>query len=126
MQRLGEPVDTSRAMTKSTPASTAQPTCSSNIARTAAARLGVVGLVDVGVADVARDERAALVRDLLRDRAAPARLSGSSMSSLPIDPQLLAMAVVRERLDDVGAGAHELAVELRARPPGWSSTTSGT
>ena len=54
-------------MMKSTPASTAQPTCSSNIARTAVRDRGSSGIEDVGVADVAREQRAGLVRHLLRD-----------------------------------------------------------
>ena len=99
------------AMMKSTPASDAQPTCSSNIARTVVLRLGVVR-IDVGIADVPGEERPALGCDLLRDRERlPVELLEQVL--LPDDPHLLAVRVVRERLHDVGARVHEVAVQLR-------------
>ena len=99
-------------MTKSTPASTAQPTCSSNIARTVAADCGVAGVVDVRVADVAGEQRAGLARHVRGD---PQRLAVDLLERVLLadQPQLLAVGVVRERLDDVGAGVDELAVQLR-------------
>ncbi len=72
----------------------------------------VVVRIDVGVADVPGEERPALGCDLLRDRE---RLPVDLLEQvlLPDDPHLLAVRVVRERLDDVGARAHEVAVQLR-------------
>ena len=57
-------------MMKSTPASTAQPTCSSNMPRTVAADSGSPA-VDVRVADVAGEQRAGLARDVAGDPRAP-------------------------------------------------------
>ena len=112
-------------MTKSTPASAAHATCSSNIAWTALRRLGVVGVEDVRVADVAGEERAGLVGDLLRERErVPVQLLEQVL--LADDAHLLAVRVVGERLDDVGARVHELAMELASTISGWSSTASGT
>ena len=101
-------------MTKSTPASTAQPTCSSNIARTALCDAGIVGVVDVGVADVAGEQRAGLLRNRLRE------IERSPVDRLEVllaadDAELLAMRVIRERLDDVRSGVNEVAVELGDR-----------
>ena len=100
-------------MMKSTPASTAQPTCSSNIARTAARRVPRRRVEDVRVADVAR-------RAARRSRCATV---AGDLQRLAVDllervlladqPQLLAVGVVGEGLDDVRAGVHELAVQLR-------------
>ena len=77
---------------KSTPASAAQPTCSSNIARTAACDCGVGRVVDVGVADVAGEQRAGV-------RARPPwrcceRLPVDRLEQVLLadDPQLLAVA----------------------------------
>ena len=73
--------------------------------------LGVVGVEDVRVADVAGEERAGLVGDLLRERE---RVSVQLLEEafLADDAHLLAVCVVGERLDDVGARVHELAMEL--------------
>ncbi len=72
-------------------------------------RLGVVGLEDVRVADVAGEQRT-----VLRGHAA------GDLQRLPVDRlevvlaadqrQLLAVGVVRERLHDVRTGVDELAV----------------
>ena len=98
-------------MTKSTPASDAQPTCSSNIARTVVCD-SASSVIDVRVADVAGEEHAALGCDLLRDRERlPVELLEEML--LADDPHLLAVRVVRERLHDVGARVHEVAVQLR-------------
>jgi hypothetical protein len=69
-------------------------------------------IVDVGVADVAREQRAGLVRHRFGDlqRAAIDRLE---IALAPDHPQLLAMRVVGERLDDVRARVHEVAMQLR-------------
>jgi hypothetical protein len=58
------------------------------------------------------EQRAGLVRHRLRDlqRAAVDRLE---ISLAPDDAQLLAMGVVSERLDDVGARMNEVPMELR-------------
>ncbi len=98
-------------MMKSTPASDAQPTCSSNIARTVFCDSAIVR-IDVGVADVPGEEHVALGCDLLRDRERlPVELLEQML--LSDDPHLLAVRVVRERLHDVGARVHEVAVQLR-------------
>ena len=80
----------------------------------AAHGLGIVGLVGVGVGEITREQGAALVRHLLRDlqRLAIERLEDVLLAD---DLELLAVAVIGERLDHVGAGAHELAVELAHR-----------
>ena len=71
----------------------------------------VVRLVDVGVGEVAGEQRAALVRHLLGDRQ---RLTVERLQDVLLADhlQLLAMAVVGERLDHVRAGVHELPVQL--------------
>ncbi len=71
----------------------------------------VIRIEHVGIADVAGEQRPRLRRDLLRDR-----------ERLPIDPlqivlapddlQLLAVRVIRERLDDVRSGMDEIAMHL--------------
>ena len=76
-----------------------------------ATRLVVLG-EDVRVREVAGEERARLVCDLARqlERTAVQRLEQMLLAD---DPHLLAVAVVREGLNDVGARVHELAVQLR-------------
>src|SRR5204863_1919585 len=76
----------------------------------APARLVVAG-EDVGVREVACEERARLVRDLAREleRAPVQRLEQVLLAD---DSHLLAVPVVRERLDNVRAGVDELAVQL--------------
>ena len=71
----------------------------------------VVGIEDVGVADVARKERTAFGRDLFGERE---RLPVELLQQMLLADQahLLAVGVVRERLDDVGACMDELTVEL--------------
>jgi hypothetical protein len=71
----------------------------------------VVRAEHVGVADVAGEHRAGVARDVGRDAQ---RLAVHLLEQvlLPDDPQLLAVRVVGERLDDVRAGVHELAVQL--------------
>ena len=71
----------------------------------------VVGREDVRVREVAREERAALARDVARqlERLPVQRLEQMLLAD---DPHLLAMAVVRERLHHVRAGVDELAVQL--------------
>ena len=97
-------------MTKSTPASAAHAICSSNIARAARSAPRLVD-VEVGVADVAREQRVRLARDAPGEleRLAVERLEQILLAD---QPQLLAVRVVGERLDDVRAGVHELAVQL--------------
>ena len=96
---------------KSTPASTAHATCSSNMARAAAADCVVPLDEDVRVADVAGEEGAVLEGDLLRERE---RLAVERLEQILLADhlQLLAVPVVGERLDDVGSRSHELDVEL--------------
>ena len=66
---------------------------------------------DVRVGQVAREERAALVGHLAGElERTPVELFEQML--LADDPQLLAVPVVRERLDDIGAGVNELAMEL--------------
>ena len=74
-------------------------------------RLGVVGLEDVRVADVAGEQRAVLRGDIAGDlqRLAVDRLEVVLAAD---QRQLLAVGVVRERLHDVGTGVDELAVQL--------------
>ena len=72
---------------------------------------GIVADEDVRVADVAGEQGARVVRDLLRDRERAA-VHLLEQVLLVDDLQLLAVGVVRERLDDVGARVHELAVQL--------------
>ena len=76
----------------------------------APARLVVAG-EDVRVREVACEERARLVRDLAREleRAPVQRLEQVLLAD---DSHLLAVPVVRERLDDVRAGVDELPVQL--------------
>ena len=69
----------------------------------------------VRIADVAGEQRSGLVRDTLRDRERAA-VHLLEQVLLPDDAELLAMRVVGERLDDVRARMHELAVELRDEP----------
>jgi len=65
---------------------------------------------DVREADVAREKRAGVVGDPFRDRERSAVHVLEEM--LLVDhPELLAVGVVRERLDDVGPRVHELAVQ---------------
>ena len=66
----------------------------------------------VRVADVAGEERAALRRDLLRDRESLA-VERFEQVLLADDSHLLAVRVVGERLDHVGAGMNEVSVQLR-------------
>ena len=75
----------------------------------APARLVVAG-EDVRVREVACEERARLVRDLSREleRVSVQRLEQVLLAD---DSHLLAVPVVRERLDDVRAGVDELPVE---------------
>jgi hypothetical protein len=70
------------------------------------------GIVDVGVADVAREQRAGLGSDLFRDRKR-ALVERFELVLATDDPQLLAVRVVGERLDDVGPGVDEIAMDLR-------------
>src|SRR4029079_16575573 len=72
---------------------------------------GVFGGEDVRVADVAGEERAGLVRDLLREHE---RISVQLLEEpfLADDTHLLAVRVVGERLDDIGARMHELPMEV--------------
>ncbi len=74
-------------------------------------RLGLVGLPDVGVADVAGKQRSAFVGDLGRkgERGAVDRLEQLLLADYP---ELLAMAVVGEGLDDIRARMDEVTVEL--------------
>ena len=73
--------------------------------------LGAVGLPDVGVGEVAGHQRAALVGDFRRNRQGVA-VERLQQRLLADDAQLLAMAVVGEGLDHVGAGVDEIAVQL--------------
>ena len=67
--------------------------------------------VQVGVADVAREQRARRACDAPRDRQRVA-VERLEQILLADQPQLLAMPVVGERLDDVRARVHELVVQL--------------
>jgi hypothetical protein len=84
----------------------------------------VVAEVEVGVAHVAGEQRPRLARHIGgdRERFAVERLEQVLRAD---EPQLLAVGVVRERLDDVRARVNELAVEV-GDDLGCSSTTSGT
>ncbi len=75
-------------------------------------RRGIRRVVDVGVADVAGEERAGLRRDGLRDLERPA-VDRLQILLAADHAKLLAMRVVGERLDDVGARVDEIAMELR-------------
>ena len=99
---------------KSTPASSSPADLLLERLAHAAHGFRIVRLVGVGVGEIAREQGAALVRHLLRDlqRLAVERLEDVLLAD---DLELLAMAVIGERLDHVGAGAHELAVELAHR-----------
>ncbi len=68
-------------------------------------------VVDIGIADIAREQRAAFERDLLRqlERAAVNRLQIFFAAD---HAQFFAMRVVRERFDDIGAGVPEVAMQL--------------
>jgi hypothetical protein len=77
-------------------------------------RCRVGGVVDVGVADVAGEQRAGLLRNRLRE------IECSPVDRLEVllaadYAELLAMRVIRERLDDVRSRVNEVAVELRDR-----------
>ena len=76
--------------------------------------LRIVRIVGVGVGEIAREQGAALVRHLLGDlqRLAIERLEDLLLAN---DFELFAVAVIGERFDHVGAGAHELAVQLAHR-----------
>jgi hypothetical protein len=71
----------------------------------------VVGGEDVGVTEVAGQQASVLLGHVGGDLqgAAVERLEQLLLAN---EPQLLPMAVVGERLDDVGAGVHELTVQL--------------
>ena len=98
-------------MIMSAPPSTAQPTISSNMPRTSAWRAVSSGVPDVGVRDVAGHEVAgSLVGDLPGDLECGA-VQRLDQVLLADDPHLLAVTVVGERLDDVGAGALEVDVQ---------------
>jgi hypothetical protein len=73
--------------------------------------LRIVGIVGVGVAQVARQQGAALIRHLLGDLQ---RLAIEAFEDLLFanDFELFAVAVIGECFDHVGAGTHELAVQL--------------
>src|SRR6185437_10127947 len=73
---------------------------------------GLVGrVVDVGVADVAGEQRAGLARHRLGDAQRRA-VHGHQVLLAADDPQLLAVHVVGERLGDVRPRAHEVQVQL--------------
>ena len=99
-------------MTKSTPASAAHDDLLLEHPAHGLLRLLVSVDIDVRVADVSGEKRAGLFGDLLRDGE---RLAVDLLEQVLLadDPHLLAVRVVRERLDDVRARANELAVELR-------------
>ena len=82
-----------------------------HLAHDRAGSLGIRRVVHPGVADVPGKERVALGRHLARD---PERVSVQRLEIvLAADrAHLLAMAVVRERDHDLGAGPQELAVQL--------------
>ena len=99
------------AITKSMPAWLAHPTCSSNMARDGSVDVGVAGHEDVRVAHVAGEQRSGLRRNVLGD------LESLDVHRLEVglatdEAQLLAVCVVREGLDHVGAGVDELPMEL--------------
>jgi hypothetical protein len=95
---------------KSTPASTAQSICSSKMRRCLLLRLGVLRIVDAGVADVAGEEGARAAGDLLGDAQGGA-IDLRQVSFAADHPELGAMGVVGEGLDHVRSGVDELAVE---------------
>ncbi len=73
-------------------------------------RCRVIGLEHVGVTDVSRDQRTGLARDPGGD------LERRAVEQLDVPfaadrAELLAMAVVGERLDDVRSGGDELSME---------------
>ena len=105
------PHESVSAMTKSTPASAAQPTCSSNIARTGAARRVVAG-EDVRVARCLPARSAPVSRATCFAISSACRLSALEVVLPADDAELVAVGVVGERLDDVRAGVDEVAVEL--------------
>ena len=75
-------------------------------------RRRIGGVEDVRVADVAGEERAGLRRDRLGDLQRPA-VDRLEIALASYHAQLLAMRVVGERLDDIRAGVHEIAMQLR-------------
>ena len=99
------------ATMKSTPASTAQPTCSSNIARTCGARRrcrrSKILVLQILPATSASPSAATFLA--IGQRRAVHRLE----IVLPADqPQFFAMRVIGEGLDHVGAGAQEIAMQV--------------
>ena len=79
-----------------------------------ALRSGIRRIVDVRIADVAGEERAAFFGDGLGE------IEGAAVDRLeialaPDDAELLAVRVIRQRFDDVRACMNEVAMELRHR-----------
>ena len=74
-------------------------------------RFGICGIEDVGIADVAGQQRAAFVGHCLGQfqRTAIHRLEVVLAAD---DAQLFAMRIVGQRLDDVGAGVDKIAMQL--------------
>jgi hypothetical protein len=72
--------------------------------------LFVVGLIGIGVADIAGDQAAMLVRHRFRDRQGIAveRLQDVLAAD---DPQLLSVALIGECLDDVRPGMDEVLMQ---------------
>ena len=73
---------------------------------------GVIRRVDIGIREIAGEERVRLHRHLAgnRQRVTVERLEQVFLAD---EPKLLAMPVVGERLDDVRAGVDKLPMELR-------------
>src|SRR5205814_5180108 len=70
-------------------------------------RCGIRRIIDVGVADIAGEERAALRSDRL------GQLEGAAIDRLEVAfaadyAQLLAMRVISQRLDDIRSGMDEI------------------